>query len=273
MNWTGALISGAGLWDQLDRFDDLGNYVESELDQATQQAIDGSKFTPFTVAGFGGGATAGPEGVNVNLDPAAASQAGMLQGQANQFFNSASMDQSGREQDIFDRIRAMQMPGEQRQMNDLESRAFAQGRLGVQGSNYGGSSPEMLAMQTAIAENSNNAAFQSIGMARQQQAQDANIGTQFQNNSYLPQAQMLNLLNPGFQTAQLNQAGQLAGVNMGSQLRLGQTQAQVNSEKIRAELMAGLFNTIGGAATANNADPVGDIAGAFGGWLKDNIFS
>ena len=271
-NWTSALISGAGLWNQLDRFDDLGSYVEGELGGQAASAIEGSKFTPFTVSGFGGSATAGPGGIQSNQDPASLNQSNMLQGQANQFFNSASADQSGREQGIFDSIRAMQQPGEQRQMMGMESRAQGQGRLGISGANYGGGTPEMLAMQQAIAENRNNAAFESMNMARSQQMQDANIGSQFQNNSYLPQAQMMNMMNQGMQGAQMNQAGQLAGMNLSSQLRLGQVQSQVNSEKIRAELMGGLFNTIGGAFDSNTYDPLGDIGARFGGWLKDNIF-
>jgi hypothetical protein len=149
----------------------------------------------------------------------------------------------------------------------LESRAFGQGRLGVSGANYGGATPEMLAQQQAIAEGRNSAAVSAIDAARMQQNQDAAIGSNMQASAYMPQAQLLNLLNPGMQGAQLTQAGQLAGVNMASQLGLGQVQSQVNTEKIRAELMAGLFGNLSNAATNNNFYPVGQIGSTFIDWL------
>lgn len=267
-NWTSALISGAGLWDQLDRYDDMGQYVEDELTDARERAITGSEFTPFTVTSRTGTAGVGPGGsVTLGLDQATTDQMAARNAQSNDFYNRAAGDTLANEQNIYDRMRAMQMPGEERAMMGLESRAQAQGRLGISGSNYGGATPEMLAMQTAIGENRNAAAVAAIEGARAQQAQDALLGNQFMTAEYMPQAQMLNLLNSGFQGAQLNQAGQLAGVNYDANLRLGQIQSQVNSEQTRANLMAGLFQTIGGAAAANNFDPIGDIAGAFGNWF------
>lgn len=267
MNWTSALVSGAGLWDQLDRYDDLNAYTQAEMSRLSDQAVSGSQFTPFGVAGYGGGATVGGDGsINVNLDPAQQQQAAMLTNSANQFFANASADPAASEQSIYDRIRAMQQPGEQRAMTDLESRAFAQGRLGMSAANYGGSSPEMLGMQTAIAENRNNAAFQSIEMARQQQAQDATIGMNFQNAAYLPQANMLNLLNPGLNTSNMVQAGQLGGLNLATQLGLGGVQTQVNSERIRGDLLSNLFNGVATGIQGNDWDPIGGIIGnIFGG--------
>jgi hypothetical protein len=259
-NWTSLAVTGAGLWDQLDRYDDLNKYTQEELGNLSNQAVEGSRFTPFGVAGYGGGATVGAGGnVNVNLDPSMQAQSEMLTGQANQFFQDASMDQGGRQQSIYDAIRQMQMPEEERAMMGLESRAFAQGRLGVQSDLYGGGSPEMLAMQKAIGENRNAASVSAIEQARAQQMQDANIGTQFQSNAYMPQAQTMNLLNQGFQGAQLNQAGQLGGLNLATQLGLGGVQTQVNSEKIRAELMSKLFGTIGNSFNDTTSDPLGDL--------------
>lgn len=267
-NWTSALISGAGLWDQLDRYDDMGQYIQDELTDARQNAVTGSQFTPFTVTSRTGSAGVGAGGsVTLGLDQATTDQMAARNSQADTFYNRAAGDTLANQQNIYDQMRAMQMPGEERAMMGLESRAQAQGRLGISGDNYGGATPEMLAMQTAIGENRNAAAVAAIDGARAQQAQDAALGAQFQSAEYMPQAQMMNLLNTGLQGAQLNQAGQLAGVNYDANLRLGQIQSQVNSEQTRANLMAGLFQTIGGAAAANNFDPIGDIAGAFGNWF------
>lgn len=126
----------------------------------------------------------------------------------------------------------------------------------------------MLALQERIGQNERAAAVQSIADARMQQRQDADIGSMFQANQFLPIAQNQNLFNQGMQVANMNQAGQIAGQNLASQLGLGQVQAQVNSEQIRAQLMANLFRTIGGAAQQSGFDPVGDIYGGFRDWLS-----
>lgn len=268
-NWTSMLISGAGLWDQLNRYDELGSYVESQLGEMEGQVVEGSRFRPFAVAGYGGGASVGGDGsVTMNLDPTQQAMADSLTSQSQTFFDRAAGDTTGREQSIYDRVRAMQMPGEERAMTGLESRAFAQGRLGMQSSMYGGASPEMLAMQQAIAENRNNAAFTAIEQARAQQAQDATLGMNYQTSAYMPQAQALNLLNPGLQAANMGQAGQLAGMNLAAQLGLGSVQTQVNSEKIRGELLANLLSTVGNQFSQTESDPVRDILGT----VWDKIF-
>lgn len=269
-NWTSALIGGAGLWDQLDRYDDIGNYVESELDTARTNAVEGTKFTPFTVSGVGGRmSTDAAGGVTTQMDAQTQAMSDARGGQANAFYNRASGDMQQNTQDVFEAMRAMQMPGEERSMMGLESRAAAQGRLGISGNNYGGATPEMLAMQQAIGENRNQAAIYAMEQGRAQQAQDASLGAQYQTAQYMPQAQLSNLFNQGLQGAQLNQAGQLAGANYNANLHLGQVQAQVNSEQTRAQLMQGLYQTIGGAATASGFDPVGSIGSKVGDIFSD----
>jgi hypothetical protein len=266
-NWTQAVLSGIGLYDQLDRYDDTNQYIQDELTDARTRAVEGSEFTPFTVTSRGGTASAGPGGsINYQMDPATQAQMDARNAQSNTFYNRASSDMGQNTQDVFQAMRAMQMPGEQRAQTELEQRLFAQGRGGMTTNQYGGS-PEQLAMHKAIGENRNAAAVAAIEQGRMQQAQDAALGGQFQTAEYLPQAQLMNTMNQGLQTSQINQAGQLAGVNYDSNLRLGQIQAQVNSEQTRAGLMQQLFNTIGGTAAANNFDPIGDIGGAFGRWF------
>lgn len=81
-------------------------------------------------------------------------------------------------QSVYQQIRAMQSPEEQRQQLELENRLAAQGRLGVQTSMYGGT-PEQLALAKAQAEAQNAAALQAISAADQlatsQQARAAQL--------------------------------------------------------------------------------------------------
>lgn len=68
--------------------------------------------------------------------------------------------------DIYNQIRAMQSPEEERQRIAMENRLAAQGRLGVSTAAYGGT-PEQLAMAKAQEEAKNAASLQAIGMADQ----------------------------------------------------------------------------------------------------------
>lgn len=257
-NWTSTAIKGAGLWDQLDRLDDQGAYIEGELDAMRDQYTDATKFTPFTVAGPYASSTMSADGLEMNIaeDELARSQA--RAGQSDAFFNQASGGAQQYQQGVYDDIRAMQMPEEQRAMAAQEQRLLAQGRGGMRSNQYGGS-PEQLAMQKAIGENRNAASAQAWQFGQQQQAQDANLGQMFQTAQYMPQAQALNMLNPALQGAQLQQAGQLAGANIGAQLGLGQIQSQVNTEQIRANMLGNLFNDLGNTAATEGFDPIKTI--------------
>lgn len=267
VNWTGALLSGYGLWDQADRLGDIGANVADELRTMSSDYRDAAAFTPFGVAGYGGNATVGQNGdINVNLNSQQQALADQLTSGAQGLFSSATGSQDQRIGDAYEAIRRVQRPEEERAGSALESRLMAQGRAGITSNQYGGT-PEMLAYQKAVAEAKNNAALSAIGEARAQQLQDANIGTQFQTNSWLPQANMLNLINPGLNAAQLSQAGQLGGLNLGAQLGLGGLQTQVNTEKVRAELLGGLFNTLGMAANDQGFDPVSDVVSSLWGAL------
>ena len=77
---------------------------------------------------------------------------------------------AGREQDIFNRIRAMQMPEEQRQQQNLDQQLVSQGRQGIKTAQYGGT-PEQLAQAKAVAEARNSASFGAMGQAQQEKQQ------------------------------------------------------------------------------------------------------
>ena len=268
---AGGLI-GYGLWDQMDRYDEISDQIGEGFTNLSNDIIEGTEFTPFAVSGYGGGASVGPGGnVNINLDPAMQSQAQNLTGYADNLFGTAAMDQTSRVNDAYERIRATQRPEEERQFLNTEGRLQAQGRAGLASDAYG-SSPEMFGFNKARGENMNAASLAALNQARAQQAQDAQLGTQFQMNSFLPQAQMLNLLNPGLQAAGLNQAGQFAGMNAAAQLGSEAMRGQINAEQIRAGLMNNLFQTAGGVlgqqGSASGQDPLGD---AFD-WGWDKLF-
>ena len=268
-NWTTGLLGGLGIADQYERYDKLGENSAIRAGEIADQAMANTDFQPFTTTTFGGSTSVGEDGsASYNMSPTMANQSAVANQAATQFFNQAAGSYQDRDQSAYDRIRAMQEPGEQRSGLNLESRLAAQGRLGLASSEYG-SSPEMYAHQMAINEAKNNAAYQAIGISQQAQAQDASIGTQMQQNAWLPTTMLGNMSNLGLQGAQLNQAGQIAGNSLATQASLTGMENQTNMEQIRAQLMSGLFQSVGGQFQESETDPLGGLIGTFGektGW-------
>lgn len=107
---------------------------------ATQTGQQLGEFTPYGITTN----LFGPSGQNIQN---AAMQA------AQQSFNQAGMTNVDQlSQDYYNKLAALSAPEQQRQRLATEERLRAQGRLGVSGSAYGGTSPELLAQEQAIAQ-------------------------------------------------------------------------------------------------------------------------
>lgn len=185
------------------------------------------------------------EGVNVEMSLSPAEQAmyqGLFGGAGN-FFGQAQQSTAGREQDIFNRIRDAQRPEEERQNLALEQRLAAQGRLGVRTADFGGT-PEQLAMSKAQSEARNTAMLGAMQQAQAEQAQQAALGQQFLGASYLPQAQMLNALQPGLAQQQMAQQAQQFGTGLFSETAMSGLEARLIAEQARANLLGGVGSNI-----------------------------
>ena len=185
------------------------------------------------------------EGVNVEMSLSPAEQA-MFQGLfggAGNFFGQAQQSTAGREQDIFNRIRDAQRPEEERQNLALEQRLASQGRLGVRTADFGGT-PEQLAMSKAQSEARNTAMLGAMQQAQAEQAQQAALGQQFLGASYLPQAQMLNALQPGLAQQQMAQQAQQFGTGLFGETAMSGLEARLIAEQARANLLGGVGSNI-----------------------------
>jgi hypothetical protein len=129
-----------------------------------------------------GGELLGNVGATLGQDISGAPQTDALlnrAGQASeQFIDEARVGTQAREQAIFDRIRAAQMPEEERQRLMLEERLANQGRLGVTTNLFGGT-PEQLALSKAQAEARNTAMLQAMQQAQAERAQAGALGAKF----------------------------------------------------------------------------------------------
>lgn len=208
-------------------------------------------FQPFTVSSSVGGVTAGPGGTTYGLSAEQQAMQDRLFGGAAGFYEQAMQDTAGREQDIYNRIRAAQMPEEQRQRQALEERLFTQGRGGVTTSQFGGT-PEQLAMAKAQTEAQNQAMLGAMQQAQAEQQQQAALGGQYLQQSYAPQAALLSAMSPALNVAGMADVARRQQGEFDLEAAMANVQGQLG-------LQTGLANLYGGV--------YGGLLGGLGGIL------
>ena len=246
----------------------------NELPQITAPEMS---FKPFTVTdAFGGSIMAGPEGTTYSLSPEQQALQQMLSGGATNFFQQAQMDPALREQAVFDRMMAAMAPSQERERLDLESRLAAQGRLGVQTNQFGGT-PEALTLAKAQEEARNQAMLGAMTQAQQEQMQQAALGSQFMQQSYAPQQAMLSAMSPALNVASMVDVAARQNAQNQLQAQLANLDAYLGQSSGLAGLYSGMFggamNLAGGLGQGlmgmvNQSGGLGDFFGSlwpFGG--------
>ena len=248
-----------------------GREVPGALDIA-QMGLDQTQFRPFTVTTATGGQfgtqidpTTGQFTTTMGLSPQEQAMQQQLFGGAGQFFEQAQQPTTGREQEIFERLRAVQTPEEQRQRLALEERLASQGRLGVQTAQFGGT-PEQLALAKAQEEAQNTAAVQAMQQAQAEQMQQAQLGQQMLGASYLPQGQLLAATQPSQQLAEFQSGLQQYGAGLFGETAMSGLEQQLLMERARANLLGQV-----GGSMLNQAFSVPQGGGSGGNILEDII--
>jgi hypothetical protein len=230
----------------------LGNIGDQAYDRASDiagQTSQMAQFRPFGVTSAAGGVSTTPEGSTaLNLSPQQQALQQMLGSGAMSMFGQAMGPTAGREQDIYDRIRAMQTPGEGRQDLALEQRLMNQGRLGVRTNMFGGT-PEQFALNQAREEAKNQASLMALQQGQAEQMQQAQLGQQFMQNQFAPESFLLNLLQSGTNVASLadvarRQQAEMYGTGMmsGINAQLGASLGQANlAGQLGSGLLTGAF--------------------------------
>lgn len=209
---------------------------QASMGQAVNMLGNNSNaLTGQAMQGFG----AGQQGVS-------GLQGGTMQS-ADMFRQNAMQGTAGREQDIYGRAMAMQQPMLDQQRAQMNAREYAQGRSGIRGSQFGGTG-EDAAMARAQAQAGNAAAFQAMGMAQQEQMQQANISNMFGQQGLGAAGLNANIGQMYGNLGSANQAGALANANaMGS---IGAQQGQLGLGQYEASF-AGMDRATAAAQVAN----------------------
>jgi len=334
------ITQAQNLADQIQTF---GTEAQTKAEEIGTQAYESMQFKPFTVtSGVGGVTTTADGSTAMQLTPeqqalrntlfggsqALAGQAAApydpiyaqiaqqayggvspLLTQAQQAsMDAGAMDRAAREQQVYGQLRALQSPEEERQRLALESRLAAQGRLGTQTAQFGGT-PEGLTLAKAQAEAQNQAALmamQQSGVEQQQAIARAQglqglaggmfgMGTQarmtpqelqasqLQNlagmmtSGYAPERELLNQLQVGTNIASLADVARRQSAMERAETRMTGLEAALEAQKARAglmgQVMASAGQVIGGGMGQGGL--FSSIVGAVPGssslpqWLKD----
>ena len=287
MSFMDLLRGGAEYYlgqENIDAAQALGQETQAGMSALASAAQTGSEFRPYTVTSDLANVSTTPEGgFGIALSPQQQAIQNQLQGQSSNLFGQVGVDPSIAQTQLYEQMRAVQRPEEQRQRLALEERMLSQGRLGLSSAAYGGSSPELLAQETARQEamaRANLGARQQ-SMAEQQQA--ASLGGMLQAAGYQPQAQALNLLEASQIPSQLQQKGQLSGVELRGQLEQTGLEARLQAEdlanRLQQQQQQGMLTSLFGQAptmqeqlmnrilNGKGAAPLTDSGGFFGSIL------
>jgi hypothetical protein len=244
------IVGGLLTNEAYDRLSNIGSEAQREALALAERGQADSEFRPFTVTTSTGGqfgtrvTPTGEVESTMMTSPEEQALQRQLFGGAGDFFGQAQTPTTDREQQIFERMRAAQRPGEERQRLALEERLLSQGRLGTSSATYGGGTPEQLALATAQEEARTQSMLGAMQQAQAEQAQQANLGQQFLGSSYLPQAQLISALQPALRTGELQQQAQLFGTGLFGETAMSGLDAMLLSEQARANLLGGIGSNI-----------------------------
>ena len=261
VNTAAALGLGAGGLALAEKgYSDLGDIGERAFEglageEGLAQELRGMlEFQPYTVTSATGGQFGmmeDPETGQMTYQLATSPEEQALQQQqlqrAETLFGRAVADPSMREQEVLGRMEDLASPERQRQRLALEQRLAAQGRLGTRTGMFGGT-PEALALERGIAEAQNKAALDAMQFTAQEQQRQAQMGSGMLAAGYVPQAQLLNALQPGMTASERQRQSMSEQAGTYGETYTSGLQALLQSGLGQASLAGGFGSNIASAA-------------------------
>lgn len=275
----------------------LGRETQAGAQALAQEARAGTEFKPYTVTSGLANVTTTPEGgFDIGLTPQQQALQTQLQGQVGGLFGQVGQDPAAAQAQLFEQMRATQRPEEERQRLALEERMLSQGRLGLGSAAYGGSSPELLAQETARQEAMARANLGARQQSQTEMLQAGQLGGMLQAAGYQPQQQALSMLSASQVPAGFADVGRRTGTELSTQMGLGGLESRLQAEDLANRLqlqqgdaiLGGLFgqqataqeqilnrilNPDGGALTGDNGLLSGGLdwlQGQLPSWLGGN---
>jgi hypothetical protein len=212
------------------------------------------EFQPYTVTSATGGRfgmSQDPETGQMSYNLATSPEEQAFQQQAmkdaEMYFGQARTPIAQREQQVYDRMLTAMSPEQERQRLALEQRLASQGRLGTQTNMYG-TTPDQFMFEKAQMEAQNQAMLNAMQFAGQEQQRQAQLGTGMLSAGYLPQAQLLNALQPGMTTAERQRQALSEQAGAYGETYTTGLEALLQSALAQANIAGGVGGQLGSAA-------------------------
>ena len=258
---------------------DIGQRGYTESMTLAEDAAGKATFQPFTVTtGLGQTTTTPTGGIDIGLSPEQQALQTQLMGQAQGLFGQVGVDPSTAQADLYEQMRAVQRPEEERQRLALEERMLSQGRMGLQSAAYGGSSPELLAQETARQEAMARANLGARTQSMAEQAQALSSASGLMGLGYMPQQQALSALGAGTNVAGLADIGRRTGAQLFGQLGQSGVEALIGGEdlanRLQLQQMQSLSDSLFGRQPTTQEQILGqlfDVDTSGGSSLLDSL--
>lgn len=241
-----------------------GLAVGGEIGQAASEA---SQFKPYTVTSNLATATTTPEGgLGVTLSPEEQARQNQYLESAQGLLGGLGVGTEQATTDLYNQMRAAQLPEEERARMRMQEGLFTSGRSGLQQAQYGGTG-EQLAFEKARQEAMLNAQLGARQQVGQEQLRNLQLGQGLQAAGYNPQNQALGLFGASQIPAQLASRGQLSGAELAAQASTagleGFIRGEDNANNLREIQLKNLLNSVTGSRDPKTGD--------FGGGLFSSL--
>ena len=255
--------------------ENIGNLALQTGQQAGRTAAEMAKFQPYTVTGnLATGRTTAEGGLNLELTPEELARQQARFGQAEGLFGRVGVDPAVAQRELYEQIRSVQRPEEERERLRMQEGLFSGGRGGISQAQYGGSNQETFGFDMAQAEARNRASLDARTQALAEQNQALDMAGALTGYAYQPQQEAISMFGAGnapasYADAARRQQGSLYGKSALAGLQ-GMLQAQQLANDMRMgrnqDIRTGLFGSedIAGQATQSLFDYG---AGALGDYL------
>jgi len=185
--------------EAIDQLKAIGSEMGARGPELGALAAEATEFTPFTVTTGAGTTEVGPTGgyTQTLAETPAAIEQGLLQAA-----QTAVPGAQVTPEELYSRIQAMRAPGIERQRGQIEQRLATQGRLGTSSMLYGGSSPELMALEESLRQQESSDLLASLTQAGALTGQNIQNIQGMLTGAYTPQTQALAALSPAISLQQ-----------------------------------------------------------------------
>lgn len=220
--------------------ENIGNLALQTGQQAGQTAAEMAKFQPYTVTGnLATGRTTPEGGLDLQLSPEELARQQARFGQAEGLFGQVGVDPAVAQRELYEQIRGVQRPEEERERLRMQEGLFSGGRGGISQAQYGGSNQETFGFDLAQAEARNKASLDARTQALAEQNQALDMAGALTGYAYQPQQQAVDLFGAGNAPASYADAARRQQGSLYGQSALAGLEGMLQAQQIATDMRMG----------------------------------